>query len=155
MPKFLVHFMGDLHQPLHCGKAEDRGGNDVPVSWQNQETNLHAIWDSLIFRERTGTVTTWARCLQAELTPGERAAIMKGRPYDWMVESHLIARDFCYARLPRSASSFREAKNPELSGAYAREAQPIGRRRVVEAGLRLAKVLNEIFSSGPAGAQVK
>jgi len=80
---------------------------------------------------------------------------MKGRPYDWMVESHLIARDFCGARLPRSTSSFREAKIPELSGAYAREAQPIGRRRVVEAGLRLAKVLNEIFSSGLAGAQVK
>ena len=42
----LIHFIGDLHQPLHIGLAEDRGGNDFKVQWHYEDTNLHSVWDS-------------------------------------------------------------------------------------------------------------
>ena len=44
--KMLIHFMGDLHQPLHVGMADDKGGNDLKVKWFNNGTNLHVVWDS-------------------------------------------------------------------------------------------------------------
>src|SRR5258707_585119 len=44
--KFIVHFVGDLHQPMHVSKAEDKGGNTVQLNFNGQGTNLHAIWDS-------------------------------------------------------------------------------------------------------------
>ena len=50
--KFIVHLIGDLHQPLHIGGGNDRGGNDCKVIWQHNNTNLHAVWDSGII-ERT------------------------------------------------------------------------------------------------------
>lgn len=46
--KFVVHFVGDVHQPLHAGLARDRGGNDVRLRYRGQDTNLHRVWDSLI-----------------------------------------------------------------------------------------------------------
>lgn len=46
--KFLVHFIGDVHQPLHSGRPEDRGGNDIKLTWNQQSTNLHAVWDTQI-----------------------------------------------------------------------------------------------------------
>ena len=44
--KLLVHFVGDLHQPLHLGKKEDKGGNDIDILWFGKKSNLHRLWDS-------------------------------------------------------------------------------------------------------------
>ena len=44
--KLLVHFIADMHQPMHCGRPNDRGGNDVKVKWFGSSTNLHHVWDS-------------------------------------------------------------------------------------------------------------
>ncbi|MFH1038757.1 MAG: S1/P1 nuclease [PVC group bacterium] len=143
--KFLVHFMGDLHQPLHCGMGEDRGGNDVAVTWRGSVTNLHKCWDIHLYRGEGESPAVGAVLLEAEITPGERAKIMSGRPYDWMVESHLLARRVCYSRLgpPHDVSRWRPL--PELEGPYARAARTVIKRRLVEAGLRLAMVLNGVF----------
>src|SRR5260370_19352158 len=46
--RFLVHFVGDVHQPLHVGRRDDRGGNDIQVTWFGESTNLHAVWDEKI-----------------------------------------------------------------------------------------------------------
>ena len=46
--KFLVHFIGDMHQPLHVGRGEDRGGNSIRVRWFGESRNLHSVWDSAI-----------------------------------------------------------------------------------------------------------
>jgi hypothetical protein len=146
--KFLVHFIGDLHQPLHCGKGEDRGGNDVKVTWEGKATNLHSVWDGRLAGADGGNPLIWAGYIQAEIPPGQRPRIMRGRPYDWMIESHRIARDFCYPRLPRAVPS---AGGPELAGAYANAAQPIVRERLARAGLRLALVLNNIFGKEAGG----
>ncbi|MEZ0392588.1 MAG: S1/P1 nuclease [Pseudobdellovibrionaceae bacterium] len=49
--KFLIHFVGDIHQPLHSGRPEDNGGNKIPVNWHGTQTNLHSVWDTLLINE--------------------------------------------------------------------------------------------------------
>ena len=61
--KFIVHFVGDLHQPMHMGRAEDLGGNRLPVKWFGRNTNLHAIWDSSVLQSRNMSSTEYARFL--------------------------------------------------------------------------------------------
>ena len=143
--KFLIHFMGDIHQPLHCGKGEDRGGNAVPVTWKGEAANLHSVWDCSLSGGGDSDPVLWAIYLLAGTSPEDRVRIMVGRPYDWMVESHKLARDFCYPQLLRYSPSSPGGGIPELSGGYAAAARPVVRRRLVEAGLRLAMVLNDIF----------
>ena len=143
--KFLIHFVGDIHQPLHCGKGEDRGGNEVPVSWREKLTNLHSVWDCCLSGGGDGSPALWATYLLSEVTAEERKRIMRGEPYDWMVESHRLAREFCYPRLFQCPAILGEQIH-ELSGQYASAAQPVVRRRLTEAGLRLAMILNDIFS---------
>ena len=145
--KYLVHFIGDIHQPLHCATGRDLGGNTVRVKWRGKETNFHSVWDGSLFGAEGGDIHFWASYLQKKITPEERAAIMRGGAYDWAVESHGIARDFCYPQLKKKQFTFIKNSLPELSGDYARAARPIVRRRILKAGLRLAAVLNSIFKT--------
>jgi hypothetical protein len=98
--KFLVHFVGDLHQPLHSGDNRDRGGNDVPVIYRERATNMHSIWD-------TPMVMDWLSAnpaLKAKLEAGPgfwaRRSMSKGTVEDWAWEAHDIARDLAYGGLP-------------------------------------------------------
>lgn len=143
--KFLVHFIGDLHQPLHVGAEEDRGGNLVPVLWRGRPTNLHAVWDGRIFSGRPDETHLWGRRLQRGLTEEEKAEIASGTPYDWMVESGLIARRYAYSHLPEPPPGEEEDFRPELSGEYAEMMQPHFKDQLLRAGLRLGRLLNEIF----------
>lgn len=145
--KYLVHFAGDIHQPLHCATGKDYGGNTVAVTWRGEETNLHHVWDAYLFGAEGGDIYFWAKYLQRDIDSGRRAAIMRGTPYDWAVESHGIARDFCYPRLKKEQFTFIKTSLPELSSGYARAARPIVRRRILQAGLRLASLLNSIFKN--------
>ncbi len=61
--KFLVHFIGDLHQPLHNGYSKDRGGNEVKFNWLRKGTNLHYLWDSLIIDYQRMSYTEYANYL--------------------------------------------------------------------------------------------
>lgn len=148
--QFIIHFVGDIHQPLHCGQDEDRGGNDVPVRFRRQLTNLHACWDGKIYDGGRETPAVHAAVLLEGLQPEERDRIMGGRPYDWAVESHRIDREFIYPRLEDLADRKSELLPPELSGPYTEAAQPIFRRRLLEGGLRLAYLLNEASRDEPA-----
>ncbi len=148
--KFVIHFVGDVHQPLHCGKGEDRGGNDVPVRFRGKLTNLHAAWDGSIYEDGGETTAAHAAGLLNGLKPEERERIMAGRPYDWAVESHRIAREFVYPRLEDLAVREEGGLPPELSGPYAAAAQSIMRRRLLEGGLRLAYLLNGAGKAEPA-----
>src|SRR5690606_29190123 len=90
--KMLVHFMGDLHQPLHIGLADDKGGNDFQVRWFNDGTNLHSVWDykMLDFYEMSYTeVATNTDVLSKE----QVEAIKKGNVIDWMYESRVLCED--------------------------------------------------------------
>jgi len=141
--KFIIHFVGDAHQPLHCGKGEDRGGNDIPVRFRGNLINLHAAWDGTIYDGLGDSPAEHARRLLTGLEPKERERMTSGRPYDWAVESHRFAREFVYPRLEDLAVRDNENLPPELSGPYAEATQPIMRRRLLEAGFRLAYLLND------------
>lgn len=133
--KMLVHFMGDLHQPLHIGLAEDKGGNDFQVRWFNDGTNLHSVWDykMLDFYEMSYTeVATNTDVLSKE----QVEALKKGTIMDWMYESRVLCEDI-YANTEIGE---------KLSYNYMYKYMNTLRSQLQKGGIRLAKVLNEIFS---------
>jgi nuclease S1 len=143
--KFLVHLVGDIHQPLHCGILRDRGGNTIRVLWRGELSNLHAIWDSGLFPVEDSQVNRLTESLIEDISPEEREEIMEGEPYDWMVESHRLVRETCYPDQTNSAFQDSTRTPPQLSGEYIQRNRLVAERRVTEAGLRLAWLLNNIL----------
>ena len=138
---FLVHFAGDIHMPLHSGDKDDKGGNDRKVDYGIKPGyNLHAIWDSPL-AERA--ISDPADPVVRRYAPGERAELAGGTPEDWGRESWQIARDFIYPTAFDTADAC--AGDLPLQTALSQEdivaAVPIARRRVVQAGLRIADLL--------------
>ena len=71
--KYVVHFIGDVHQPLHAANNNDRGGNDVAVTFLGQRTNLHAVWDGGIIAPAVkGDERAYALRLAGDITLAER-----------------------------------------------------------------------------------
>jgi hypothetical protein len=131
--KFIVHFVGDLHQPLHCADDHDRGGNDVKVTFFGTKTNLHHVWDTSLI-ERTGlTETNYVRKLNAALATQDIAALQNGTTIDWAVESHQAAVDHSY-NIPATKI---------LGDQYFQDNRPIVDDRLARAGVRLARILNQ------------
>ncbi|MGH7583951.1 MAG: S1/P1 nuclease [Gemmatimonadales bacterium] len=131
--KWVVHLVGDIHQPLHAGERGDRGGNDVHVTFDGRHTNLHALWDSgLITSYRMSDAEMVGRIEAAIAHRKDITALSGGTPAQWAMESHDIARDFVYARLPASL---------EIDRSYADAARPVIMDQLLKAGVRLAAVL--------------
>lgn len=59
--KFLIHFVGDIHQPLHVGTGHDRGGNEVSIEWFGEKTNLHRVWDDLLIKMQDYSYTEYTK----------------------------------------------------------------------------------------------
>ncbi|MCU0947275.1 MAG: S1/P1 nuclease [Porphyrobacter sp.] len=138
---FLVHFAGDIHMPLHSGDKDDKGGNDRKADYGIKPGyNLHAIWDSPL-AERA--ISDPADPVVRRYAPVERAALAGGTPEDWGRESWQIARDFIYPSAFDTADPCAGDLPLEtvLSQEDIVEAVPIARRRVVQAGLRIADLL--------------
>lgn len=134
--KFLVHFVGDMHQPLHCGDNKDRGGNDVKVVFRNQASNLHSIWDTsllMLLLERRPD-------MKAKLGKGPgywaRQSMHKGTTTDWVWESQGWSRDIAYANLPSSSPAV-------LGDDYWTKSVPVIEKQLQRGGIRLADLLNE------------
>jgi len=148
--KWVVHLVGDIHQPLHAADRHDRGGNTVQVSFFGQRDNppygslnLHAVWDVHILRRLVAGRGERA-FVSASVTEREKAAWEKGSTPDWIAESHAIARDFVYAKLPVASSCSRKiAGVVALDRAYYDDAAPVIEVQIRKAGIRLARVLNE------------
>jgi len=132
--KVLVHFMGDLHQPLHIGRKEDKGGNSVKVKWFNRNTNLHSVWDSKMIDAWNMSYLELAKNAQ-RLSKNQISAIEKGTMTDWVKEIHVLTK-MVY-------SSAKEGEN--LSYRYSYDHFATVRQQLQRAGIRLAKVLNDIF----------
>jgi hypothetical protein len=103
--KFLVHFMGDLHQPLHCAERNgDAGGNKrvVFLPGHRAAMGLHAVWDTFILKRSKGTrsVEDYGGELNARITSKQAKTWAKGTPLDWAKESWQLARDVAYVDLP-------------------------------------------------------
>jgi hypothetical protein len=146
--KFAVHFVGDIHQPLHT-VLEDLGGNGIPVTVTMlgftgkkddppQPDNLHTVWDTTLIRK---TVFAWGsyvtRLENGWLTSAEAKAVDKSKPADWAVQTHAAAQTV-WALTPA---------NKTLDDDYFNKTLPIVERQLGIAGLRLARFLNDAYGS--------
>ena len=146
---FLVHFIGDVHMPLHSGDHEDRGGNDIDTAYGIAPgLNLHWIWDGpLAERAITSAPSPLVRRYSAE----ERAELGGGSPADWGRESWETSRDFVYPtafdRPPCEGEDLPD--ETALTQEDIERAIPIAQRRVTQAGIRMAEFLDAAFAPGP------
>ncbi len=132
--KLLIHFIGDLHQPLHAGREEDKGGNDIQVRWFNNGSNLHRVWDENMLDFYEMSYTELADNL-TNLPKRKIKKLQEGTILDWLTESHQLAISI-YSKVQPGQKlrydymyyNFDTVKNQLLKG-----------------GVRLAKVLNELF----------
>lgn len=133
---FLIHFIGDMHQPLHCEDNNDRGGNSVQVQFFGRRSNLHSVWDSGLLG-RIGTEEQLFAGLSQE-SAGHAARYSKGTVAKWAEESHKAARKVAYAKLPKTV----QGAPVVVDARYEKAVDPVIRRQIELAGARLAKVLN-------------
>ncbi len=145
---FMVHFAGDVHMPLHSGDKDDRGGNDRVTAYGIVPgLNLHSIWDSAL-AERA--ITSADPPLVRRYSVEERAAIATGGPHDWGRESWQLARDFVYRNaFDRDPCEGDLPLQTTLTQEDIMEAIPVSQQRVTQAGLRIARLLDEAFAPGP------
>lgn len=132
--KLLVHFVGDLHQPLHVGIAEDRGGNRFQVRWFDKGTNLHRVWDEHLIEEYNMTYTELAENSKS-ISEKQIEFIQSGTVQDWMAESREICEDV-YANTK---------SGEDLRYNYMYRYMDTVRSQLQKGGVRLAGILNEIF----------
>lgn len=145
---FLVHFAGDIHMPLHSGDNEDRGGNDVETAYGIVPgLDLHSVWDgALAERAITAADPPLVRRYSAE----ERAALAGGDVADWGHESWELAKGFVYSNaLGREPVAGENPKTAAFTQDAILAAVPVAERRVVQAGLRIAQLLDSAFAPGP------
>ena len=133
--KLLVHLIGDLHQPLHIGRKEDKGGNTIQVQWHKKGTNLHHIWDEDMINQWDMSYKELASNAKP-LTKLQIKKIQEGTVIDWINET----RQFTI-KVYNSAK-----KGDNLSWKYSHDYfHPMVEPQLEKAGLRLAKVLNNLF----------
>lgn len=132
--KMVMHMIGDIHQPLHVGTGEDRGGNDVRVQWMGQNSNLHRVWDTDIIQSLEMSYTE----LASELN---RAAIPE-QVEEWQ---NSTVRDWAYESMSYRGRIYNMPGNLRLSYEYRYNNLDILFERLLQAGVRLAGVLNEIY----------
>src|SRR6185295_3330145 len=95
--KFLVHFVGDIHQPLHIGRKTDKGGNSISVKLFNKSGNLHSVWDSGLIKHRGLGWDAYAKELEGKVKPADKKKwLAVTDPADWATESHHLAEDHAY-----------------------------------------------------------
>jgi nuclease S1 len=140
--RFLVHFVEDLHMPMHVGDNNDKGGNRTQVRFFDRGTNMHSLWDSGMIEYVCDTEDFWLKDLAALDTPEARAAAMKGTIEDWATESLLASRQ-AY-QVPETGKRLKSGQ--KLSDAYLDANLPVVRRRLYQASVRLAMVLNQAFA---------
>lgn len=156
--KFLTHFVGDIHQPLHCGFAADKGGNTIQGTFNGYADNLHEIWDTWVIKERmsndfgsdhtayanflvhqvqgawAANATRWAACGSNECADA------------WGNESTGLACEYAY----RDNTGAKIESGFDLGEPYYRYAYPVIDMQLAKGGVRLATVLNNVIGAGRA-----
>ena len=139
--KFLIHLVGDLHQPMHVSRSEDKGGNTVQLNFEGKGTNLHSLWDSRLLDKKGLTkaqlVNDYDKASPATITKWQQTPMI-----DWIWESYQASSKL-YAEV--------DAMNSRAIGEdYYKAHIAIIDQRIAQAGIRLAAMLNAIFKSkGP------
>jgi len=137
---FFMHFIQDLHQPLHVGYQHDRGGNDISVQWLNEKKprNLHWVWDTGLLMAAKKTSEQYYVLLN-NISENEKRLWQDSGFIDWAMESKLLrARAYEFKRPSHG-------QLPILDNAYLTKNRPVIERRLIMAGVRLANELNKIF----------
>lgn len=134
--RLLVHFIGDLHQPLHVGgRPEDLGGNRVRVLWFGDSTNLHSVWDERLVDFQKLSYSEWASELD-HTSKSERKSWQEQPLEEWFYESYSLAQGI-YAGITQP--------NQRLSFRYNFDNISTVNQQLLKGGIRLAGLLNEIF----------
>ena len=175
---FLIHFVGDLHQPLHCEDNADRGGNCVPVTYNSERPslkggsyipNLHGIWDQQLVESSAATrdPSRFADVLDSEFSQDiSRLLTQSTNLDDWSWEAHRYALDVAYANLPVKIETVQSGTNVQecsqqnryleltevIDDKYSATARPIIRAQLARGGARLAHILNDIWSDSSSAA---
>jgi hypothetical protein len=132
--KFLVHLVGDLHQPLHVGNGLDRGGNNVKVKWFGKSSNLHRVWDSEMLRSRDFAYSELSEELLGTLNKKTKEEWSRGATEDWAHEA-MQYREQVY-----------NTGNTERMGyRYTYKNWDLLTQQLAKGGVRLAAILNQIL----------
>jgi hypothetical protein len=144
--KFLLHFMGDLHQPLHSSDDQDRGGNEkLLAKAASNSRNLHAFWDTAAVTVLGTNPTAVASELIARVTAAQEASWAGGTAANWAQETFAIAKADAYGQLPPPKFDGKY----ELRSSYRIMAGHDAALQLSKAGVRLAFVLNQAMASQP------
>lgn len=134
--KYLIHLVGDAHQPMHVSRKEDKGGNTIQVRFDDKGTNLHSLWDSkLIDHEglsESDIIKTYDAATAAQVRQWQSDS-----PMEWIWESYQISSEL-YAQVKPGQN---------IDEAYYQKYIPVIRRRIDQAGIRLAGELNKLFNN--------
>lgn len=156
--KFLIHIVGDIHQPLHCIDDHDKGGNDKKAIWFGQKDNvpygawnLHSVWDvgllnrsSHVPADANPRDLAYVNYLSPKLNPSLISAANSGEPQDWVEEGHLLAVRQTYGTLPPAQQN---TGLYEIGDKYLQDNLSTVELQLLRGGVRLAKVLNMVATS--------
>ena len=151
--KFTVHLVGDVHQPLHVGTSGDSGGNACRVTWHGKPSNLHTVWDSDMIEKTNLSYTELADFASQDRTQKQTSQWQSGTVNQWSEESKKLRSRIYPAEVlapsaPVTYLTYCKGKvepeaMPKLGYEYSYEFDPVVRERLYQAGVRLAKVLND------------
>jgi hypothetical protein len=137
--QYLLHLVGDLHQPLHASDDHDQGGNrKLVVAPGIAPSNLHHDWDTEFVARLGASAGDIARVLTARITDADRARWSAGTPLDWALETYAVSQQHAYGPLPAVGAGAQY----RLSQAYVDDATAVTAQQLSKAGVRLAAMLN-------------
>jgi hypothetical protein len=142
---FYVHFVGDVHQPLHVGRRDDLGGNKVGVNWFDQETNLHKVWDELLIKSRNLSFTELSTFLN-QVSDQQKQEWANSDYQDWAKESKAVRNQVYEFGKQKPPYYLNVTTAPLLKWEYRSKALELSNDRLVMGGVRLAAKLDKFFS---------
>jgi len=131
--KFLVHFIGDLHQPMHLGRKDDLGGNRVTYTWFGEKTNIHSLWDTFLVEHKKMSFTELAEYLQ--LTQGARKAEFKKMNLHQVIQKSYAITGRIYDYNRDDTNNYRYVYH------FAKDLDEM----MYLGGIQLGKILNDIY----------
>jgi hypothetical protein len=146
---FLIHFVGDLHMPLHAGDKGDLGGNKFAVSYGviAGKTNLHGTWDGWIAERGISNPPGGPGGVLGDFSAEERGAMRAGTVEDWSREGWGVAKEFAYGTVMADPCGPVPAERPVIDEATTRKLIPVARRQIARGGVRLARLLDEALGA--------
>lgn len=130
--RFLTHLVGDLHQPLHVGRSTDKGGNSIEVKFFGEEVNLHWLWDSKLIDSKQLSFTEYARFINSN-DDKVLSEYLNSSVIDWVKESHQLSK------------TVYDIGDGDFRYRYVYQHMPTVEKRLLQAGIRLAGLLNQIL----------